>query len=180
MTTTIELSSPSNQQLAQNDLLKRLRPHCILTLEADRLPAQSHVGFVRAEFDTQSQLFGATRAPENKKIQNEPGGLPTPMPKPYNRANRIPQSNIFGFCVTRAARTPQALTSHDATDKPGSSDFASPEQPERCKPLRCKTLRTTKHPRFCVTRLNNPAVSRFCVTEKPSLRPTTLQPPRVP
>jgi hypothetical protein len=39
VTAIVELSSPSNQPLTQNDSSKRLRPHCILTLEADRLAA---------------------------------------------------------------------------------------------------------------------------------------------
>src|SRR5438132_7413819 len=37
----IQLSSPSNQPLAQNDRSKPLRPHSIMALEADRLTAHS-------------------------------------------------------------------------------------------------------------------------------------------
>ena len=126
MTAIIELSSPSNQPLAQNDLLKRLRPHWYTDTGTDRLPAQTHVGFVRAKFDHNLIGLELHVRPKTKKHKTNPPASPAPPPKPYSRANPIPQSNIFGFCVTRPVKTPQALTPQDPTHQPNIRDFASP------------------------------------------------------
>jgi YD repeat-containing protein len=76
VTAILELSFPSNQPLTQNDPSKRLRSHCILTLEADRLAAHSSRWLRSCKILMNPIWFGAKRAPENKKIQNEPTGVP--------------------------------------------------------------------------------------------------------
>ena len=83
--------------------------------------------------------------PKTKKYKTNPPAFLAPPPKPYNRANRIPQSSIFEFCVTRAVGTPQAITlqhiehNHHLKDlrhrrtpyaeRSTLDDFASPHNP---------------------------------------------------
>jgi len=113
---------------------------------------------------------------QTNKYKTNPTRPPAQARKP---SDRIPQSNIFGFLRHPSRQTAASPYLQDATVPPRSFDFASPEPAERRKPLRCKTLRTTKHPRFCVSLLHNPNISRFCVTEKPFSTTYDLQPPSI-
>ena len=123
----IELSSPSNQPHTQNDPQKPLRPHCILTLEADRLAAHSHVGFVRAKF----QSVSPSLEPNMRRKQ-----------KNTKRTGRPPE-----------LRHPSPITERTESHYRTSLNFASPEPSERRKPLPCKTLHRVEHLRILRHRL---------------------------
>jgi hypothetical protein len=106
--------------------------------------------------------------PQLLKYKTKPTATPAPPPKPYNRTNRIPQSNIFEFCVTGP--------------------------PERRKPLPCNTLQDSNIFGFCVTAarrtphaarctiLRHPARAEIRLAVPPSRLPTpdSLNSPRDP
>jgi hypothetical protein len=139
----LQLSSPSIQPLTQNDPSKPLRPHCILTLEADRLAAQSHVGFVRAKSQRIPSVWSQTCAAKTKG-QNEPTRL------------------------HRASPTTERTQSHNRT----SSILRHPSG-QNATTLMLQYIRTTGHLEICVTAARRTLYNvRFCVTRSPSVTVT--------